>query len=109
MASGIRVEGPHTPSQDQIVTSEALDFIVHLQREIGPAREDLLERRVRRQEDLGRGVGLGFLEHTESVRESAWQVAPAAPDLTDRLVEVTRPVVRNMMHNALNAGLNVFI
>src|SRR5258706_5443498 len=109
MASGIRVEGSRTPSQDQIVTTEALDFVAHLQREIGPAREDLLERRVRRLEDLGRGVGLGFLEHTEAVRESSWQVASAPPDLTDRRVEITGPVERKMMINALNSGASVFM
>src|ERR1700681_2364562 len=100
MASGIRglrIEGPATPSQDQILTSEALDFIAELQREIGPAREDLLQQRARRLEDLSRGVGLSFLEHTESVRKSSWQVAPSPPDLTDRRVEITGPVERKMM------------
>ena len=109
MASGIRVEGPATPSQDQIVTSEALDFIAHLQREIGPAREDLLQQRTRRLEDLSRGIGLGFLEHTGSVREASWQVAPSPPDLTDRRVEITGPVERKMMINALNSGASVFM
>jgi len=109
MASGIRVEGPATPAQDQIVTSAALDFIGHLQREIGPAREDLLQQRARRLEDLGHGIGLGFLEHTESVREASWQVAPAPPDLTDRRVEITGPVERKMMINALNSGASVFM
>jgi malate synthase len=109
MASGIRVEGPRTPSQDQILSSEALEFIAHLQREIGPAREDLLQRRVQRLEDLGRGVGLGFLDHTRSTREASWQVAPSPPDLTDRRVEITGPVERKMMINALNSGASVFM
>jgi malate synthase len=106
---GIRIEGPATPSQDQILTSAALDFIADLQREIGPAREELLQQRTRRLEDLSRGVGLGFLEHTESVRESSWQVAPSPPDLTDRRVEITGPVERKMMINALNSGASVFM
>ncbi|HYX23782.1 MAG TPA: malate synthase A [Thermoanaerobaculia bacterium] len=107
--SGIRVEGPATPSQDQILTPEALAFVAHLQRNLGAAREDLLERRARRLEDLSRGVGLGFLEHTESIRESPWQVAPSPPDLTDRRVEITGPVERKMMINALNSGASVFM
>jgi malate synthase len=106
---GIRIEGPSTPSQDLILSSGALDFIARLQREIGPAREDLLQQRARRLEDLSRGVGLGFLEHTESVRNSSWQVAPSPPDLTDRRVEITGPVERKMMINALNSGASVFM
>jgi malate synthase len=109
MASGIQVEGPATPSQDQILSSEALEFIAHLQREIGPAREDLLQQRTRRLEDLARGIGLGFLEHTASVRASSWQVAQSPPDLTDRRVEITGPVERKMMINALNSGASVFM
>src|SRR4051812_50079810 len=91
MASGIRVEGKSAPSQGQILSSEALGFIAYLQREIGPAREDLLLQRGRRLEDLSRGVGLGFLEDTASVRDSSWQVAPSPPDLTDRRGGSTPP------------------
>jgi malate synthase len=109
MANDIRVEGPSTPAQDQILTPEALDFIAHLQRNLGAAREDLLERRARRLEDLSRGVGLGFLEHTADLRAAAWQVAPAPADLADRRVEITGPVERKMMINALNSGASVFM
>ncbi|MFY9823984.1 MAG: malate synthase A [Thermoanaerobaculia bacterium] len=109
MANGIRIEGPATPSRDLILTSAALDFVARLQREIGPAREDLLQQRARRLEDLARGVGLGFLEHTASVRDTSWQVAPSPPDLTDRRVEITGPVERKMMINALNSGASVFM
>src|SRR6476659_4321462 len=107
--SGIRVEGKSAPSQDQILTPEALGFIAHLQREIGPAREALLLQRVRRLDDLSHGIGLGFLEHTQGLREASWQVAPSPPDLTDRRVEITGPVERKMMINALNSGASVFM
>src|ERR1041384_2830269 len=90
-AMSIRVEGPTTPSQDRILTPEALDFVARLQREIAPARADLLLQRTRRLDDLSRGLGLGFLEHTRGLREAAWQVAPSPPDLTDRRVEITGP------------------
>ncbi|HEX4966346.1 MAG TPA: malate synthase A [Thermoanaerobaculia bacterium] len=109
MTKDVRIQGPSTPSQDQILTPEALDFVAHLQREAGPAREDLLQRRVRRQEDLATGVSLGFLDHTAAIRESDWQVAPAPPDLRDRRVEITGPVERKMMINALNSGASVFM
>ena len=109
MSTGIRVEGQSAPSQDQILTPEALDFIARLQREIGPAREDLLARRSRRLEDLSHGIGLGFLEDTAAVRAARWQVAPSPPDLTDRRVEITGPTTRKMTINALNSGANVWL
>ncbi|MEA2605161.1 MAG: malate synthase [Acidobacteriota bacterium] len=105
----VQVVGPRTASQDLILTPEALDFVAHLQRNLGAAREDLLERRGRRLDDLAHGIGLGFLDHTESIRETDWQVAPSPPDLTDRRVEITGPVERKMMINALNSGASVFM
>jgi malate synthase len=105
----LQVMGRRTPSQDLVLTPEALDFVAHLQRNLGAAREDLLARRTRRLEDLGRGIGLDFLDHTASIRETEWQVAPSPPDLTDRRVEITGPVERKMMINALNSGASVFM
>ncbi len=94
MSTGIRVEGKSAPSQDKILTPEALGFIARLQREIGPAREDLLRQRAPPAGGSRHGARLGFLEHTEAVRASHWQVAPSPPDLTDRRVEITGPVER---------------
>jgi len=95
---------------EQILTPEALDFVAALQRDMFDAREELLIRRDRRLEDLAAGLLPEFLDETLAVREdSAWRVAPAPPDLLDRRVEITGPVERKMMINALNSGASVFM
>jgi malate synthase len=106
----IRVEGPVSGRQKSVLTPEALEFVASLQRELGAAREDLLDRRVRRQADLENGIDLGFLHETRALREDeSWRVAPAPPDLEDRRVEITGPVERKMMINAFNSGASVFM
>jgi malate synthase len=92
-----------------ILTDEALAFVEKLVRELGPTRERLLQRRKERQEELRRGVMPGFLAETESIRSGEWKVAPIPPDLRDRRVEITGPVERKMVINALNSGANVFM
>jgi malate synthase len=109
MPNEIRIAGPETASRDRVLTREALAFVAELQGSLGAAREDLLYRRVQRQEDFARGVGLGFPDHTKSIRLTDWTVAPAPPDLQDRRVEITGPVERKMMINALNSGASVFM
>src|SRR5215203_2378218 len=108
MAS-IRTTIPITRTQDRVLTREALEFVAELQGRLGEARDDLLRRRILRMEDFSQGVELGFLEHSEAIRSSEWQVAPAPPDLQDRRVEITGPVERKMMINALNSGASVFM
>ncbi len=73
------------------------------------ARIDLLRQRTLRQHDFAQGVPLEFLDHTRSVRDTAWEVAPTPPDLEDRRVEITGPVERKMMINALNSGASAFM
>ncbi|HSN89335.1 MAG TPA: malate synthase A [Thermoanaerobaculia bacterium] len=105
----IRVAGSREPRQEAILTQEALDFVAYLQRNLGAAREDLLVQRARRLEDLSNGISFGFNDHTRALREEDWVVAPAPPDLEDRRVEITGPVERKMMINALNSGASVFM
>ncbi|HKH47039.1 MAG TPA: malate synthase A, partial [Thermoanaerobaculia bacterium] len=108
--SGIKVVGKAGPRQAQILTPEVLEFLAHLQRNAGDAREDLLLQRERRLEDLAAGLVPEFLDETRTVRnDPAWRVAPAPPDLQDRRVEITGPVERKMMINALNSGTRVFM
>jgi malate synthase len=95
---------------DQAVLSEdALRFIALLHRELNPRRLELLARRGERQRELDAGARPDFLADTRSVRESDWQVAEAPPDLRDRRCEITGPVDRKMMINALNSGARVFM
>jgi malate synthase len=106
---GVEVLGPMEPRFDEILTDEALAFIVGLQREFGRRRAELLEARAERQARLDEGERPDFLEATRSVREEDWRVAPAPPDLQDRRVEITGPTDRKMVINALNSGARCFM
>jgi malate synthase len=92
-----------------VLTPEAVAFIDSLEREFGTRRLRLLDERAKRQEALDRGEGLGFLPDTTDVRRAEWTVAPPRPDLADRRVEITGPVDRKMIINALNSGARVFM
>ncbi|WP_049573546.1 malate synthase A [Nonomuraea sp. SBT364] len=105
----MEITGPMHDRFDQILTPEALGFVTALQREFGPRRLELLAARQARQEELSAGGTLDFLPETKEVREAAWQVAPPAPGLVDRRVEITGPVDRKMTINALNSGAKVWL
>jgi malate synthase len=94
---------------EEILTTEALGFVERLHRELNPTRLELLAERRERQLDLDAGVNPGFLEETREIRQSDWRVAPAPADLQDRRCEITGPVDRKMMINALNSGARVFM
>ena len=102
------IVGRRTTFSDRVLTPEALEFVAALQREFGDERRHLLEERRRRHAAV-RGGSLQFLEETAAVRSAEWRVAPAPKDLDDRRVEITGPVDRKMMINALNSGANVFM
>jgi len=97
------------PGDDEILSHDALAFVAKLHRELNPIRMQLLERRRERQAELDAGVLPDFLSETRGVREAIWSVAPAPQDLLDRRVEITGPVERKMMINALNSGARVFM
>jgi malate synthase len=97
------------PADQEILSSEALAFVELLQRELGPRRVELLQSRIARQRELDAGARPDFLRDTKDVREGDWQVAPPPSDLQDRRVEITGPVDRKMMINALNSGASVFM
>jgi malate synthase len=105
-STGVELLGP---AEEDVLTPEALAFVALLQRELGPRRTELLERRHERQAQLDAGVAPNFLEETRAIREGEWQVAPPPRDLLDRRVEITGPVERKMMINALNSGARVFM
>src|SRR5574341_628728 len=92
-----------------ILTPEATAFLTELHRKFDRTRRDLLERRVRRQQELDRGALPDFLAETREIREREWTVAPIPKDLLDRRVEITGPVDRKMVINALNSGAKVFM
>ena len=100
---------PAPPGCADVLTSGALEFLAALARRFEPVRRELLERRRARQQEIDAGRLPDFLPETRQLRERAWTVAPIRPDLLDRRVEITGPVERKMMINALNSGANVFM
>ncbi|HEY8776429.1 MAG TPA: malate synthase A [Gaiellaceae bacterium] len=94
----------------RVLTPEALTFLADLQREFNPRRLELLAARRERQDRIAAGELPDFLAATRAVREDLdWRVAPAPQDLLDRRVEITGPVDRKMVINALNSGARIFM
>ena len=100
---------PVTERYAEILTPEAVAFVVGLQRAFNARRKELLAARVVRQKRLDAGERPDFLPETKAIRESEWTVAPLPADLLDRRVEITGPVDRKMIINALNSGAKVFM
>src|SRR6202048_5267382 len=100
---------PATGRYAEILTPEAVAFVVGLQRTFNEQRKELLEARKARQKRLDAGERPDFLKETKSIRESEWTVAELPQDLLDRRVEITGPVDRKMIINALNSGAKVFM
>ncbi len=109
LRESIEVYGAQTPATDRVLTPAALRFISELSLEFEERRQELLEHRRIRQCELDAGALPDFLPHTREIREGNWKVAPIPRDLLDRRVEITGPVDRKMIINALNSGANVFM
>jgi malate synthase len=106
---GCDVRGAMTAEFATILTPEALEFVGMLARQFGERREELLRRRAERQIELDAGTRYDFLPETAFIRGSDWHVAPIPADLRDRRVEITGPVDRKMIINALNSGARVYM
>ncbi|HMW95137.1 MAG TPA: malate synthase A [Chitinophagales bacterium] len=106
---GIEIKGEYRPEWAEIITPEAVAFFAKLQRKHNARRKELLQKRVERQVRLDAGELPDFLPETKEIRESAWTVAPVPADIQDRRVEITGPVDRKMIINALNSGAKVFM
>jgi malate synthase len=107
--SELEVVGPGAPRAEEILTRDALGFVAALEREFGEHRRELLERRAERQERLLAGESPDFLPETAAVRAGDWRIDPVPDALADRRCEITGPVERKMMINALNSGARVFM
>ena len=92
-----------------VLTPDAVAFLTDLQREFGERRRELLARRAERLERLHAGELPDFLPETAPVREGGWRIAPFPEEIADRRVEITGPVERKMVINALNSGARVFM
>jgi malate synthase len=100
---------PSSEAESLILNPEARSFLTELARNFETRRQHLLERRSFRQRELDTGKLPDFLPETAAIREADWTVAPIPKDLLDRRVEITGPVDRKMIINALNSGASVFM
>ena len=109
-APGVQILGPVTPLHADILTVEAQSFVAALNRCFNTRRKELLARRDARQVEIDRGVLPDFLPQTAAIRnDDTWKGAPPAPGLLDRRVEITGPVDRKMVINALNSGATQYM
>jgi malate synthase len=106
---GVDIRAPLTARQAEVLSEDALRFVVGLQREFGEVRETLLRNRAERQAELDAGAPPDFLPETEQVRLGEWRVAPAPDELRRRRVEITGPTDRKMVINALSSGADCFM
>ncbi|AFZ65758.1 malate synthase A [Deinococcus peraridilitoris] len=106
---GLTLTRPPSSEATSLLTTEAMQFVADLHRRFDARRQELLAAREARQQRLDAGERPDFLPETADVRAGDWQVSPPMPDLTDRRVEITGPVDRKMIINALNSGAKVFM
>jgi malate synthase len=106
---GIEITGRITDEYAQILTVEALAFVARLQRAFGGRRAELLARRAERQRQWDSGQLPDFLPETRAIRDADWTCASVPADIQDRRVEITGPVDRKMIINALNSGASVYM
>jgi malate synthase len=109
LPEGVSIDGVVNPGFEKVLTKEALAFVADLQRRFNPRREALLLARAERQKRLDAGEKPDFLAETATIRDSDWTVAPLPQDILDRRIEITGPVDRKMIINALNCGADVFM
>ncbi len=106
---GVEILGAVSPEYASILSVEALSFLATLSRAFEPERQRLLAQRALRQAAFDQGIQPDFLEETASIRAADWVIDPVPEELQDRRVEITGPVERKMIINALNSGANVFM
>ncbi|MCU4177946.1 malate synthase A [Bosea sp. BH3] len=109
LPAGVVIKGALQPRFEEVLTTEALAFVADLHRRFNETRKRLLSLRTERQKRFDAGETPDFLPETRHIREGDWTVAPIPADLLDRRVEITGPVDRKMIVNALNSGAKVFM
>jgi malate synthase len=109
LPEGVQINAPASSAYTAVLTPEALAFLARLNRAFNGRRKELLAARVTRQARLDAGERPDFLPGTRAIREADWTVAAIPADIQDRRVEITGPVDRKMIINALNSGAKVFM
>jgi len=105
----IRINAPEVAGQEDILTAEALAFLAGMAQKFSQRRRDLMAARQVLQGRFDAGMKPDFLPETAEIRKNDWQIRPVPADLQDRRVEITGPVDRKMVINALNSGANAFM
>ena len=100
---------PYGEQEKQILTAEAVEFLTELVTHFTPQRNKLLAARIQQQQDIDNGTLPDFISETASIRDADWKIRGIPADLEDRRVEITGPVERKMVINALNANVKVFM
>jgi malate synthase len=109
LPAGVVITAPVEGRNAEILSREALEFFATLQREFNPRRLELLAARVARQAEIDAGKLPDFLPETADIRNGDWKVDPVPADFQDRRVEITGPVDRKMVINALNSGAKCYM
>jgi len=109
VVGGVELLAPREARDEELLSPGALAFVADLHRRFDGTRRDLLAARAERQARLDAGELPDFLPEKQDVREGDWRVAPVPADLQDRRVEITGPVDRKMVINALNSGARCFM
>ena len=109
MTNNIKIIPTLSSEEQQILNPKTLALIELLHTKFNPRRLELLAQRKHRQDEIDDGKKPDFLKDTKSIRDSDWEVAPLPSDLQDRRVEITGPVDRKMVINALNAPVKTFM
>ncbi len=107
--SGMEIRATIAPGYEQILTPEALELVTRLTRQFEPRRQELLAARVERAQRLDAGERPDFLPETAHIREGDWKIDPIPQALACRRVEITGPVERKMVINALNSGADSYM
>lgn len=109
LPTGMTINAPILPGFDEILTPEALSFVAKLSREFEARRQELLVKRQQRATRLSAGELPDFLPETAAIRNGDWSIAPLPAALQCRRVEITGPVERKMIINALNSGADSYM
>jgi malate synthase len=105
----IDIIGPRFSGFDRVLTMDAMNFVAGLHRRFNAQRLELLQQRQKRQAQIDQGILPDFLPDTLDIRKKDWKIAPVPDDLQDRRVEITGPVDRKMIINAMNSGASTFM
>ena len=109
LPQGVEIRAPMKSGFEAILSADALALVARLHRSFNPRRKELLAKRIERAARLDAGERPDFLAETKHIREGSWKIAPVPKDLQCRRVEITGPVERKMIINALNSGADAYM